>query len=74
MSMLYRISKRSIYKIVMLIFRREMDHHMGKPAICIGENKDADQLCGKREADQCICFRYTDSTIPLFLKSEISSF
>ena len=25
---------------------------MGKPAICIGENKGADQLCGNREADQ----------------------
>ena len=27
-----------------------------------------------READQRICFRYSDSTIPLLLKSEISSF
>ena len=25
---------------------------MGKPATCIGENKDADQLRGNREADQ----------------------
>ena len=24
---------------------------MGKPTICIGENKDADQLRGNREAD-----------------------
>ena len=47
---------------------------MGKPTICIGENKDADQLRGNREADQCFCFRYSDSTIPLLLKSEISSF
>ena len=23
-------------------------------------NKDADQLRGDREADQCLCFRYTD--------------
>ena len=38
------------------------------------ENKDADQLRGNREADQRLCFRYTDSTIPLLLKSEISSF
>ena len=53
-------------------------HHlsrlMGKPTICIGENKDADQLRGNREADQRLCFRYSDSTIPLLLKSEISSF
>ena len=47
---------------------------MGKPAICICENKDADQLRGNREADQRLCFRYSDSTIPLLLKSEISSF
>ena len=46
---------------------------MRKPAVCIYENKDADQLRGKREADQCLCFRYTDSTIPLLSKSEISS-
>ena len=44
---------------------------MGKPTICIGENKDADQLRGNREADQGLCFRYSDSTITLLLKSEI---
>ena len=47
---------------------------MRKPAFCICENKDADQLRGNREADQRLCFRYTDSTIPLLYKSEISSF
>ena len=47
---------------------------MRKPTICICENKDADQLRGNREADQRLCFRYSDSTIPLLLKSEISSF
>ena len=46
---------------------------MRKPAFCICENKDADQLHGNREADQRLCFRYTDSTIPLLPKSEISS-
>ena len=46
---------------------------MRKPAFCICENKDADQLRGDREADQRLCFRYTDSTIPLFPKCEISS-
>ena len=45
---------------------------MGKPTICLGENKGADQLRGNREADQRLCFRYSDSTIPLLLKSEIS--
>ena len=47
---------------------------MGKPTICVGENKGADQLRGNREADQRLCFRYSDSTISLLLKSEISSF
>ena len=47
---------------------------MGKPTICIGENKGADQLRGNREADQRLCFRHLDSTIPLLLKSEISRF
>ena len=41
---------------------------MGKPTICICENKDADQLRGNREADQRLCFRYMDSTIPLLPK------
>ena len=42
---------------------------MRKPDFCICENKDADQLHSNREADQRLCFRYTDSTI----QSEISS-
>ena len=46
---------------------------MRKPAFRICENKDADQLCGERTADQRLCFRYTDSTIPLLHKSEVSS-
>ena len=44
---------------------------MRKPAFCICENKDADQLRGNRKADQRLCFRYTDSAIPLLSKSEI---
>ena len=46
---------------------------MKKPDYCICENKDADQLRGNREADQRLCFRCTDSTIPLLSESEISS-
>ena len=53
---------------------QEMSRPMGKPTICIGENKGADQLCGNREADQRLCFRYSDSIIPLLLNSKISSF
>ena len=46
---------------------------MRKPAFCICENKDADQLHGNCEADQRLCFHYKDSTIPLLIKSETSS-
>ena len=44
-----------------------------EPTFCICENKDADQLCGNREADRRLCFRHLDSTIPPLSKSEISS-
>ena len=39
----------------------------------ICENKDADQLCGNREADQRLCFCYIESKISLLSKYEISS-
>ena len=44
---------------------------MRKPEFGICENKDADQLRGDCEADQRLCFRYTDSTIPLLSESKI---
>ena len=44
-----------------------------KPAFCICENKDADQLRSNCAADQRLCFRYTDSTISLLPKSEIQA-
>ena len=44
-----------------------------KPAFCICENKDTDQLHCSREAEQRLCFHYIDSTIPLVPKYEISS-
>ena len=46
---------------------------MRKPTICIGENKGADQLRGNREADQRLCFRYSDSTFPPLLIPKFSS-
>ena len=46
---------------------------MRKPAFCICENKDADELRGNREAAQRLCFRHTDTAIPLLSKYEISS-
>ena len=47
---------------------------MGKPTICLGENKGADQLRSNCEADQRLCFRYSANTVPLLLKSEILRF
>ena len=81
---LIRINKRIIMrslsdpnKIQYICFheehRKKKSRVMRKPTFCICENKDADQLRGNREADQRLCFRYIDSTIPLLSKSEISS-
>ena len=40
-----------------------------KRLFAYAKNKGADQLRGNREADQRLCFRYIDSTIPLLSKS-----
>ena len=42
---------------------------MRKPRFCICENKGADQCA----ADQRVCFRNRESTIPLLPETEISS-
>ena len=49
-----------------------MSRRMRKPTICIGENKGTDQLRSNCEADQHLYFHYSDSTIPLLLKSKLS--
>ena len=46
---------------------------MRNPDFCSCENKDADQLRRNCAADQRLCFRYMESTIPILPKSEISS-
>ena len=56
-----------------LTVQTHMSRDVRKPDFSICENKDADQLRGNREADQRLCFRYTDSTILLLRKSKISS-
>ena len=61
------------YKEIFKQISLHMSQVMRKPTFCICENKGADQLRGNREADQRLCFRYIDSTIPLISKSEISS-
>ena len=63
----------NLYNVSFLLFEdRYMSSIVRKQAFCICENKDADQLRGNREADQRLCFRYIDSTIPLLLKYKIS--
>ena len=52
----------------------KMSRDARKPDNCLCVNKDADQLRGNREADQRLCFRYSDSTVPPLLNSKISSF
>ena len=46
---------------------------MRKPDFCLCENKGADQLCSNWTTDQCLCVRYSDSTISLLLIAKISS-
>ena len=46
---------------------------MRKSDFCICENQDADQLRGNNEADQRLCFRYTDSTIPNYLNPKFQA-
>ena len=64
-------------EIMKIFFELSSNTHLSrvvrKPDFGICENKDADQLRGNREADQRLCFRYSDSTIPLLPTSEISS-
>ena len=61
------------WKIRSLSISSQMSLVTRKPAFCICENKDADQLHSNCAADQRLCFRYTDSKIPLLPKSEILS-
>ena len=45
----------------------QLSHVMRKPDFCLCENKGADQLCSNWEdceADQRLCFRYTDTVQP----------
>ena len=44
-----------------------------KTEFCISQNEDADQLRGNRKADQRLCFRFIDTTIPVLSESKISS-
>ena len=61
---LHNICTLSVFLICTLSHMRPV---VRKPAFCICENKDVDQLRGS------LCFRYMDGTIPLLPKSEISN-
>ena len=50
-----------------------MNRVVRKPDFCICENQDADQLRGNNEADQRLCFRYTDSTVPNYLNPKFQA-
>ena len=66
----FRISASSVSKLSRrhaLYSADIMSRVMIKPAFCICQNNDIDQLYPH------LSFRYTDSTIPLLPKSEISS-
>ena len=51
---------------------QNMSLAMRKPDFCVCKNKGADQLRSNCTADQCLVFRYMDSTISLLLKSNSS--
>ena len=71
-----KLHVNNLAKLPISCFRehiKQMSRVTRKPTFCISKNKDADQLRGNRDADQRLCFRYLDSTIPLLPKSEISS-
>ena len=57
--------------MISLASTKHVSRVVRKPTISIGENKGADRIRG---ADQRLSFCYTDITLPLLLKSEISSF
>ena len=46
---------------------------MRKTVFSLCENKGADQLYSNCKADQRLCFRYTNSTIPLLLKPKFQA-
>ena len=50
-----------------------MSRIVRKPDFCLGENKGADQLRGNLEADQRLCFRYSDSTIFFYLNPKFQA-
>ena len=48
--------------------------HVIENGFCLCEIKDVDQPCSNCTANQHLCFRSIDSTVPLVFKSDISRF
>ena len=53
---LFRAQTRCLLSSFSAKINLKLSRVMRKPAFCICENKDADQLRGNREADQRLCF------------------
>ena len=72
---IWRLRRRfGMFTLVICRYSAIFEPHREKTGFSLGENKGADQLRSNCEAVQRLCFRYTDGTISLLLKSEISSF
>ena len=70
----FSVLDKETFLAYMQIMHIEIGRYMRKPAFCICQNRGMDQLRANHAADQHLCFRYIDSTIPLLPKSKISSF
>ena len=67
------VSGLTVFLFEHLFSQNHLSRVMRKPDFRLCENKGADQLRSNCEADQRLCFRYSDSTIPLLLIAKISS-
>ena len=63
---------KHVYWYMQQISGERLQDHWSSGCLC--ENNGADQLCSNCTADQHLCFRYTDSTIPPLVIPKISRF
>ena len=63
---LLSLKEQTLSKCLFKFKCKHLSRLMEKPTICICENKGADQLRGNHEADQRLCFRYTDIVQSLY--------
>ena len=72
-SNVHRDQPRETRCVIIVPGYNNMSRIVRKPDFCLCENKGADQLRSNCEADQRLCFRHSDSTIPPLLIAKISS-